>query len=701
VSCSSPDACTAIGSAYSTATPSGFPVGAFAERWDGGQWTIQTVTVPPFGSLEAVSCPSENACVAVGSGSGASWDPSGGWSSQTIPAPPGSTSQSSPLLTGISCPATGNCTASGYTSTIAEPDETATAADAWDGTSWTAQSPLDVGTTPIDSLGSIACSADEACIAVGNSSTDVDFNGLTFPLSESDTGGDVPTDVVVPTIAGSAAEGETLTVMGGQWVPTPTEYAEQWEDCDTSGQNCTPIEGATGSSYTATPSDVGHTITVVEGASDAHGTGVPVSATPTAIVTPLPVPVNTALPAVSGLPIPGQTLSVSTGQWSGSPTVYGYQWADCIATVCTAIAGATEASYTLSPSDLGATITALVSASNDGGTGTAVTATASGVVVPPAPQNTTPPAITGKTIVGQVLSADAGEWANAPESFSYQWERCSLAGAGCTAIVGAVSSQYGLVSADAGFTLRVLVSATDAGGTSPPASSGASTVVTSPVLSPHNITPPAISGSPVAGRQVAGIPGIWNGTTPLRFVYQWWMCRTACALIAGATATTYTPTRDDVGGRLELTVAATNAAGSASALSARSAPVTAVLSSAALRAAVIPTGAASGDAALRKNGGANLRLTTPVAGTLHVQWLTRNRKPILIARVNRSITRAGTTRFRVTLTRAGRAALKSGHRLRLIARGSFAAVEASIVTISRTFTTRPSRPALPSHRVRR
>ena len=53
-------------------------------------------------------------------------------------------------------------------------------------------------------------------------------------------------------------------------------------------------------------------------------------------------PSNTSLPAVAGSAKVGQTLTVSNGSWTGSPTGYAYQWQRCTSsTSCVDIASAT------------------------------------------------------------------------------------------------------------------------------------------------------------------------------------------------------------------------------------------------------------------------------------------------------------------------------------------------------------------------
>ena len=95
----------------------------------------------------------------------------------------------------------------------------------------------------------------------------------------------------------------------------------------------------------------------------------------TSIVEPA-LPVASALPTIAGSTQSGSTLSVtSTGTWGGSPA-FTYGWLRCGSDggECSTIGGETGSSYTLTGSDVGATIRATVIGTNDGGSNLASSA---------------------------------------------------------------------------------------------------------------------------------------------------------------------------------------------------------------------------------------------------------------------------------------------------------------------------------------
>jgi hypothetical protein len=92
-----------------------------------------------------------------------------------------------------------------------------------------------------------------------------------------------PSDISPPTISGSAVQGQALTETRGSWSNAPTSYGYQWEDCDSSGANCSAITGATGQTYVLTATDVGDTLRAQETASNAGGTGGAASSAATAL----------------------------------------------------------------------------------------------------------------------------------------------------------------------------------------------------------------------------------------------------------------------------------------------------------------------------------------------------------------------------------------------------------------------------------
>jgi hypothetical protein len=175
-------------------------------------------------------------------------------------------------------------------------------------------------------------------------------------------------------------------------------------------------------------------------------------------------PVSTSLPAISGTAAVGQTLTASRGVWRNTPTGYAYQWQRCNSSGagCTAIAGATGATYMLAEADGGSTFRVAVTARNAHGPTTAVSA-ATSVVPVPIPANTALPTISGTAAQGQTLTAAPGTWTGSP-TFTYQWRRCDATGGACVDIAGATVQTHLLGAADAGFTIRVAVTATNAGG---------------------------------------------------------------------------------------------------------------------------------------------------------------------------------------------------------------------------------------------
>ena len=188
-----------------------------------------------------------------------------------------------------------------------------------------------------------------------------------------------------------------------------------------------------------------------------------------------------------------------------------------------------------------------------------------------APGNTTPPTITGTPQVGQTLTAGNGTWTNNPTSFAYQWLRCNAGGNSCASVANGTQKTYTLVGADAGRTIRVRVTATNADGSSSAQSD--QTAVVTPATStagPKNNEQPSISGTPKVGQTLTANDGTWTGN-PTSYTYQWQQCDAdvaSCSNVSGATGKTYGVRQADLGYRLRVAVTARNAKGSATANSA-------------------------------------------------------------------------------------------------------------------------------------
>ncbi len=267
----------------------------------------------------------------------------------------------------------------------------------------------------------------------------------------------------VPT-TGEAVDGRVLSVANGTWKGTPPfMFTYQWIRC---GKGCTPIAGATGSSYRATTGDIGKKLYAVITAKNDAG-----SATQRSIATAKVVPgspVNIALPKVSGVPLVGQTLTAEEGTWVGTPPIsYAYQWYACsLLSGCEPIAGETEQTHAVGLGEFGDSFEVEVTAMNAQGSASAISEQTN-VAGGNAPVNTEAPTVSGEVKEGQLLTASSGKWSGTePIAFEYEWLRCNTSGGECTQAAGAsLLPTYLVSSADVGHRLRVKVIAKNIAGT--------------------------------------------------------------------------------------------------------------------------------------------------------------------------------------------------------------------------------------------
>jgi streptogramin lyase len=387
-----------------------------------------------------------------------------------------------------------------------------------------------------------------------------------------------PTNTILPGISGTAQVGQTLSASTGTWGGTPPiSYSYQWQSCDSLGESCLDISGATTSIYVPAAEDVGDTLRTIVTAENSVGSS-SARSQPTSVVLPIP-PSNTAPPTISGTMQDGQTLTASEGEWeSSSSLTYTYQWERCNATggECEAIAGATSSTYTLADGEVGGSVRVLVTAANAGGSTSAGSA-ASARVAPVAPINSSLPSISGSSAEGQTLTASPGVWSGSPApSYTFRWERCNSAGEACTDIEGAANRTYRLGAVDAGARLRVRVVATNVASSATASSSATGPVESTGAVAPSNTESPSISGSPEDGQTLSANAGAWGGTAPLSYTYQWQSCDEAgsgCEAIEGATEPTYTLDPTDEQTTLRVLVTASGPGGQAQAVSEASATI--------------------------------------------------------------------------------------------------------------------------------
>lgn len=259
-----------------------------------------------------------------------------------------------------------------------------------------------------------------------------------------------PENIVAPVVTGSNVEGQTLSCSTGSWVGTATiVYTYQWRN------NGINIGGATASTYVTQAGDVGDAVDCVVTATNGVGNAIADSNDIT-VIAAVTAPVNVSQPAVSGTPSSGNTLSCTTGTWSGGGTItFAYQWRRNGSNIPLA----TSSTYLLTNADAETSIDCLVTATNSAGSGVQGSNNLLIEALPiPGPDGLNPPVASGEPQVGRTVICTTGAWINDPTDFQYQWF------SGGVEITDAQASSYVLTSDDVGLLVYCVVTASNAFG---------------------------------------------------------------------------------------------------------------------------------------------------------------------------------------------------------------------------------------------
>ena len=251
----------------------------------------------------------------------------------------------------------------------------------------------------------------------------------------------------VPVVSGDHNVGSSLTVDVGTW---PREGSVLSYDWLANGQ---PVEGERADAHSATlllaPSELGARVTVrvtatAPGYSAQKTSLSSVAAAPALLVT-RPTPV------VSGVPLPGETLTATPGTWAPGPVALTYAWRVNSVTVL----AQTGPTFVVPPTAAGKSVAVTVTGSRTGYAPSAITS--SPVAVDARVFSATPaPVISGYTKVGNTLKVTVPAW-TASATYTYQWLRNGKK------INGATAATYKLASANKKKSVTVRVVGKHAG----------------------------------------------------------------------------------------------------------------------------------------------------------------------------------------------------------------------------------------------
>ena len=399
----------------------------------------------------------------------------------------------------------------------------------------------------------------------------------------------------LPAVTGTPQVGETLTAdtsaIDDADGLTNATFEYQWLhnqsvlDANTGTYYYTNVEmpGEMGSTYTLVPADKGRTFAVRVSFTDDRGHSESLTSGNTVIVAARPNSEPTGLPAISGTPQVGQTLTADTSAIDDADgltnATFEYQWfrnqsvvdanTGFSLTVVAVLLGETGSTYTPGPADAGSTIQVDVSFTDDEGNNESLTSVATEAVAATAP--TAPQSLSVATgDQGQELEASwqapSSNGGSAVTGYKVQWKAAadSWDTAADVSEATETGTTYTITDLTGGVEYAVRVIATNDVGNGPTSTEAKGTPaggVSEQVVEPENSAPtglPGISGTPQVDQTLTADTSPIDdadGLTNAIFEYQW---IAGGADIGGATGASYTLTASEQGQTIQVRVTFTD-----------------------------------------------------------------------------------------------------------------------------------------------
>ena len=197
-------------------------------------------------------------------------------------------------------------------------------------------------------------------------------DGVAYGYDSALTTVAAPGNVAAPAITGAAIVGQTLQASAGGWTPAGLSLSYQWQR-SADGVAWTSIGGATAAAYTVSTADAAADVRVTVTAANAAGqltaASAPVGPARASAGSGPATPRWTARPRVSSDPgRVGDTLTVTTGRWSGPPVENTITKVMRCTSTCVPAGVPNARHYRITAADVGSVLWVKETASNLAGT---------------------------------------------------------------------------------------------------------------------------------------------------------------------------------------------------------------------------------------------------------------------------------------------------------------------------------------------